>query len=153
MSISAIKLIPLDIRKELSDYHTPWNISDRIFKDMKLQNGKINYKKVQVLPTDPEWRFVWRYFHHDKPNRYCIKRIYCIHKRHQQQAFESSLSLIEIESETFKPTWSQEPRSAQRAKTIERWRQTADTFSPFTTTEEDGRQKNWKDVKIIPLWH
>ena len=81
MSTSAITSIPLDIRKELSDYHLPWSISDRIFNKMKSQQDEHRiYKRVQVLPTDPEWRFIWRYFHHDKPIQYTIKRVYCINK-------------------------------------------------------------------------
>jgi hypothetical protein len=73
--------IPLDLRKELSDT-CPWRISDPLFGEMKTQ-GQVPYKKVQVLPTHQDWRFVWRYFHHDKPHRYGIKRIFCIHEHHQ----------------------------------------------------------------------
>ena len=144
--------IPLDLRKELPDYWIPWGISDRIFGEMKSQ-GSCPYKKVQVLPTDPEWRFVWKYFYHDKPNRYGIKRIFCVHERHQQQTFEVNLSSIEREAETFKPTWNQEPRAMQRARTIERWKSATDLFSPFNTRESDGRRRNWKETKLLPLWH
>ena len=143
--------IPLDLRKELPDYWTPWVINKRIFEEMKLQKGP--YKKVQVLPTDPEWRFVWRYFYHDKPKRWGIKQIYCIHERHQQQAFELNLSAIEREAPKFPPTWNQEPRATQRAQAIERWREAANLFSPFNTLENDGRRRDWKETKILPLWH
>ena len=108
---------------------------------------------MQVLPTDPEWRFVWRYFHQDKPNHYNIKKNYCIHERHQQQVFELNLSSIERETSTFKPTWHQEPRVEQRLKAIERWKQLANIFSPFSTMETDGRRRAWEKVKILPLWH
>ena len=120
---------------------------------MKSQDAEGNYKKVQVLPTDPEWRFVWRYFHQDKPNNYSIKKIYCIHERNQQQAFENSLSSIESEASTFQPTWHREPRAEQRAKAIERWKQSANIFSPFSHIEADGRRRALKEVKILPLWH
>ena len=153
MSITAIQSIPLDIRKELSDPHIPWGINRRIFNEMKSQDATGSYKKVQVLPTDPEWRFVWRYFHQDKPHRYSIKKVYCIHERHQQQAFESNLSSLEREATKFKPTWHEEPRASQRAKAVERWRQLTDIFSPFSTMETDGRRKAWKEVKVLPLWH
>ena len=53
MLIPAIKPIPIDLRKELSDYYTPWCISDRIANEMKYQDAQCVYKKVQVLPTDP----------------------------------------------------------------------------------------------------
>ena len=131
MSISDIQSIPLDIRKELYDNNIPLRVSDRIFNEMKNQGVQGSYKKVQVIPTDPEWRFVWRYFHHDKPNKYGIKRIYCINKIQQQQAFELNLSSIEREAKIFQPTWNQEPRITQRAQVIELWKQTADVFFSF----------------------
>ena len=152
MSITSIQPIPLDIRKELSDPHIPWGINKRIFNEMKSQETS-GYKKVQVLPTDPEWRFVWRYFHQDKPNRYNIKKIYCIYEKHQQQAFELNLSSIEREASTFQPTWCQEPRAKQRAKTIERWKQSANIFSPFFSVGADGKRTVWKNAKILPLWY
>ena len=152
MSMSDIQPIPLDIRKELHDYDIPLRVSDRIFNEMKSQNAQGGYKKVQVLPTDPEWRFVWRYFHHDKPNKYAIKRIYCINKIQQQQVFEHNLSSIEREATAFQPAWNQESRVTQRAQAIELWKQTADLFSPFTSMKTNERE-NFKYVKIMPLWH
>ena len=60
--------IPHDIRQELPDPLTPWGISERIVQQMKTpSDATLKYKKCQVLPTDPEWRFVWRMFHHNKP--------------------------------------------------------------------------------------
>ena len=150
MSIIAIKHMPLDIRKELSDPRIPWEINKRIFNEMKSQDEG-SYKKVQVLPTDPEWRFVWRYFNHDKPNKYGIKRVYCIHEMHQQQDFELKLSSVEREAFKFRPNWYQEPYAKRRSKAIKRWRQSADVFSPFYTMEKDGIRA-WKNVKILPLW-
>ena len=130
MSIGTIQPIPPDIRKELSDPHTPWLINNRIFNEMKSQSIN-NYKKVQVLPTDPEWSFVWRYFHHDKPNRYSIKKIDCIYERDQQRAFELNLPSIEIEASTLEPE-EQYIYHTQREKTFERWKQIANIFSPFS---------------------
>ena len=152
MSITDIQSIPLDIRKELHDCDIPLRISDRIFNEMRNQDVQGTYKKVQVLPTDPEWRFVWRYFHHDKPNKYGIKRIYCINKIQQQQAFELNLSSIEREAKTFQPTWNQEPRVTQRAQAIELWKQTADVFSPFAIMKANERE-NFEYVRIMPLWY
>ena len=152
MSISDIQPIPLNIRKELYDCHILLRVSDRIFNEMKNQEVQGSYKKVQVLPTDSEWRFVWRYFHHDKPNKYGIKRIYCINKIQQQQTFELNLSYIEREAKAFQPTWDQESRVSQRAQAIELWKQIADIFSPFATKKTDER-KNFEYVKIMPLWH
>jgi hypothetical protein len=71
---------------------------------MQIDKSSKLYKKVQVLPTDAEWRFIWRYFHHDKPTKYGLKGIYCVHERHQAKTFELNLSSMEREAETFKAT-------------------------------------------------
>ena len=84
--------IPVDLRRELPDPLIPWGISEGVFKQMQAQEGSTAYRKVQVLPTDPEWRFVWRYFHHDKPTKYALKNIFCVHERSQVQAFELNLN-------------------------------------------------------------
>ena len=152
MSISS-QPIPVDFRKELYDYYIPWKISYRISAETENQGVHGGYNKVQVLPTDPEWRFVWRYFHHDKPNKYGIKRIYCIYQKKQQQVFELNLLSMEIEANTFKPTWNKESRVLQRAKAIERWRQTLDVFSPFDVMGSDGIKRSFQEVKILPLWY
>ena len=146
--------IPPDIRRELPNQLTPWAISKRIFEEMKTTSSPtLKYKKCQVLPTDPEWRFVWRLFFHNKPNRYSIKRIYCIHERHQTTSFEHELSNLERDADKFKPNWKQEPRADQRAKAIERFRIYTQIFSPFSTIESDGRRRNWNKAKVMPLWH
>ena len=152
MSTSPITLIPLDLRKEFSDYNVPCGISERIFNKMKSQEARGIYKRVKVIPSDPEWHFVWRYFHHDKPNKYGIKRIYCINKIQQQKAFELNLSSMEREAKTFQPTWNQEPRVKQRTKAIELWKKAANVFSPFSTNKNNERE-NFEYAKIIPLWH
>jgi len=145
--------IPLDLRKDLVDSKTPWQISQGVFERMQQQQGDLKYRKVQLLPTDPDWRFVWRYFHYDKPKTYCIKQIFCVHERHQTKAFEFNLSAIEREAEKFPPTWQTEPRAEQRAQAISRWEQATKQFEGFSTFEEDNRRRTWNHVKLLPLWH
>ena len=152
MSTSAITSIPLDLRKELGNYYVPWGLSERICNKMSSHGAQHLHKRVQVLPTDPEWRFIWRYFHYDKPNKYRIKRIYCISRIQQQQAFELSLSSIEREAKIFQRTWNQESRYTQRAQAIELWKQTSDIFSPFCVMK-DNEIENFEYAKVIPLWH
>ena len=144
--------IPPDLHRDLPNPVLPWGISENIFGQMRAQEAT-PYKKVQVLPTDPEWRLVWRLFHHDKPHRYGIGRIYCVHERHQQQTFELNLSSIERETETFPPTWTLEPHVAERAVAIDRWKGATQIFSPFQTMESDGRKRTWTHTKVLPLWH
>jgi len=146
-------VVPGNLRVELPDPHTPWQISKRVFSSLREPAPSAGYKKAQVLPEDKEWRFIWRYFHADKPTRHEIKRIWCVHERHQQQAFELHLSNQEREATKFPPTWEQEPRAEQRAAVIDRWTQATAPFSPFQYREADGRIRSWRQTKILPLWH
>lgn len=147
--------IPLDLRKDLPDPMIPWNISPRIFGALKaLPSGAGNpAKRTLILPTDPEWRFVWRYFYHDKPKNWGIKRIHCIHQRTQTCRFEHNLAVIEDEASKFSATWNTEPRADQRDIVADRFNQTSAQFSPFETMENDGRRKTWKATKLLPMWH
>ena len=145
--------IPVDLRRELPDPLIPWGISEGVFKQMQAQEGSTAYRKVQVLPTDPEWRFVWRYFHHDKPTKYALKNIFCVHERSQVQAFELNLLSLERESDKFGANWEKEPRVDQRVLAIRRWQNAVASFSPFNTMESDGRRKEWRKAKVLPLWH
>ena len=102
MSILPITSIPLDIRKELNDYNAPLCISERIFNEMKSQDSQ-DLQKSLGYSNGPGMEFHMALFHQEKPNRYNIKRIYCIYESHQQQAFEDNLTSTEIEASTFKP--------------------------------------------------
>ncbi len=146
--------LPVDLSLDLpTQSGCPWEISARVFGDMQTQPANALYKKTQILSTDPEWRFVWRYFYANKPLRYGIKKIHCIFERHQQQAFELNLSSQEREADTFPPTWDQEPRADERKEAIDRWKESAQIFSPFQTKESDGRIRTWTKTKVLPLWH
>jgi hypothetical protein len=146
--------LPPRLPRRLHNKLVPWDISPRIFREMKKQK-RAPFKKVQVLPTDPEWRFVWEYFNHDKPHRFAIKAIFCVHRKPLQQMFEANFSSIEAEARQFKPDWDQEPRADQRAAVIDRWRAATDAFTPFDTKEaaESRRRNNWQKTKVLPMWH
>lgn len=153
MSTPSIKpqshLLPLDLKRYLPHPDTPWRISDPVFQEMRSQQGE--YKKVEILPTHPEWPFVWRSFHHDPPQGYEIAHVHCIHDRNQQDAYESNIA--SIEKKTFSPSWDQEPRPDQRAEAMGRLKEATDLFSPFITLENDGRRVKREKAKILPLWH
>ena len=123
--------IPLDLRKELPDAWIPWGISKRLFAEMQTQGTSISYKKVQALPTDPEWRFIWRYFHHDKPTRYGIKKIHCVHERSQMTAFESTLSSTEREAPNFQPNGIKNPEQINEPKSSTDGNKQQTSFPPF----------------------
>jgi hypothetical protein len=135
---------------------TPWNVSDDLFQ--RLQNQPSNpqqpYKKCEVLPSDPEIEFVKEYFWHHKPNKYGIKKIYCIHNPDQTQNFESGIKAIEQEAENpvFKPKWKNEDLQQERENTIQRWKEATSQFSPFKI-KSPKRTDKFEETKIVPLWH
>ncbi|MBH1988418.1 MAG: DUF1566 domain-containing protein [Myxococcaceae bacterium] len=144
--------LPADVRNDLPDPGIPWGISGRVFRNKTLvPNG--TYFKAEILPTDPEWRFIWRCFYHDKPTKWGLSRVYCVHDRDQTNVFEANIALLEKDATAFKPTWDVEPRADQRAVAIERWKQAVAPFSPFHTVESDGRPRTFKNTKVLPLWH
>lgn len=138
--------IPLDLRDELPNPSTPWMISPRIFSEMKKQKAK--HKKVQVLPTDPEWNFVWKYFHNDPP-KYAINKVYCVYREGLTKCFEDNISSAESEINT--PNWEKEPRAEQRAIVMQRWEQMTKQF-PFQLVKEE-RQWKISNTKVLPFWH
>lgn len=146
-------LMPFDLRRELPDPHTPWMMSEKLCKTLSKPAPTSLYQRARVLPEDKEWRFIWRYFHSDKPTRYGIKRIWIVHQEQEQKAFEMNLTVQERESEIYPPTWDKEPRAEQRAKIIERWKQATDPFSPFHYQGDDRRNLTCIHTKILPLWH
>ena len=141
------------LRSELPDPLIPWGISPETFGRMVGPTKETPYKVTQLLPTDPEWNFVWRTFHHQKPTKYSLGKVLVIHERHQQNAFEQNLSAQEREAPKFPPNWKEEPRAAQRAQAIERWKETTAQFSPFESMESDGRRRSWQATKVLPLFH
>ena len=147
--------LPAGLRQDLPDPWMPWKISDRVFHSLAAPAADAPYRQAQVLPTDPEWRFVWRYFYQDKPTRYGIKQVHCIHNAALSSIFEAQLPAQELEAKTavFRPTWDQEPRAPQRAEAIARWKDTAAAFSPFQTEDNAGRSHVWTETKVLPLWH
>ncbi|MBH1989387.1 MAG: DUF1566 domain-containing protein [Myxococcaceae bacterium] len=123
--------LPAGVRNDLPDSGIPLGISKRVFKNKTLvQNAA--YAKAEALPTDPEWRFIWRCFYHDKPTQWGLSRVYCIHDRNQMGVFEASIVRFEKDA-TTQPTLGMEPREDQHAFPIERWKQVVASFQnmPF----------------------
>ena len=121
--------IPVDLHTELADPLMPWHASKR-FSDTQSIASHHSYKKVQVLPTDPEWRFVWRYFHRDKPIKYDLTKVYYVCNSDQIQDFESNLLSMEQEASNSNAKLSEEHLFKLRALVMERWNQICDTFPP-----------------------
>ena len=57
-TITAIPPLPIPNK------NTPWRLSEGVFKKATSPDA---YSKVEILPTDPEFAFVYTYFHHQTP--------------------------------------------------------------------------------------
>jgi len=70
---------------------------------------------------------------HQKPPKYGIRRIVCIHNPAQTQTFEGALKSIEYEAKNsfYSPKWSEEDLKEERVKVITRWKKQAEQFSPL----------------------
>ena len=151
-------LLPSNIHEETADRLTPWSISKELFARLGKSGSVVTeptlpYRKVVVLSTDPEWRFVWKYFSHDLSNRYMIQSIYCMHNRRLTTTFELQLINQDNEASSFPQNWDQEPNLELRTKVMTRWKEATKLFSPVVTVENDGRRYQWNSVKVLPLWH
>ena len=142
MSTFTTQNVPPNLIGQLPHPETPWVFSDSLRSRLNGtdKEGTLSYKKCVVLSQDPEWDFVWKAFHHQKPTYYGIKRVFCIYQKEALQGFELQLSKSERQAEDplFQPKWDPHP---ERTKVIERWKE---VIGP------DGKTKK---VQILPLWH
>src|SRR5690349_2978273 len=97
--------IPPNLKRYLPQPDIPWLISPELFKRITSQpfQQEMQYRRCQILPSDPEFAFILEYFNHDKPPHYGIKNIYCIHTGSHTQAFESKIKNMELEADKFYP--------------------------------------------------
>ena len=144
--------IPRDLKEAVNDPESPWRLSPELFAQLKNPTKESAYKKAQVLPEHKEWEFIWKYFHNQKPIRYGIARIWAIHQRERVNAFESSIAVMDKQSEQLSPEYTGQ-EADQRRQVLDRWRKSSEIFSPVCTKEDDGRKITWKKSFVIPLWH
>ena len=150
---------PTDLRHDLPDHDLLWAHSERVTELMKASSPPktgLHFRKVLLLPTDKEFRFVWRFFHHDKPTRYALKKIHAVNERHQREVFEAHMGLLEREVRAHqieRDGWETEPRAEQRRVVMQRWDDETLPFSDFQTAEKDGRKRTWSHVRVLPMWH
>lgn len=76
--VSQTSLIPQDLNTLLPNRQTPWNVTPALFNRLKAQTSDQPFKLCEVLSSDPETNFILKYFEHQKPAGYSIKRIVCI---------------------------------------------------------------------------
>jgi hypothetical protein len=148
--------LPTGLNQTLAQPQTPWNVSSPLFGRIKTLSSDQSFKLCEVLTTDPEYNFILKYFEHQKPADFGIKKILCIHHPNQTSFFESGIQNIENECKNpvFQPKGKQEEPKADRARVISRWEQQVVQFSPVEIKNSSGRgAETYSKVKVLPLWH
>lgn len=110
------------------------------------------YKKITLLPADPEYVFVANLFNATKPRSKVISKIHLIYNSSHLNLFEAELVNIDQEAKKFLPSWQQDPLKDERAKVIKRWLDFTKPYSPVETNVQ-GKLIQLLSAKVMPLWH
>lgn len=157
MEASAATTSPVPSGLIPSNPSTPWHFSGSVFQRFSQQPAEGSFKKVEIKTSDPEFAFVQRYFQHNQPSNRAIAKVYGVHNWAQTNAFEGSISSMEQEAANpvFAPKWESksDPLKPLRQKAHQRWTETVSLFSPFTVSQQTGRQRSYKHAKVLPMWH
>lgn len=145
--------IPADLKTPHPQ--TPWRISPNLFSRISQQPSSDTYKKQELLPTDPEFPFVYQYFNHQKPTNRSIAKVYCIHNPNEATVFENKLPSLEAEASNpfFQQQWATESLAHLRQKVIDRFKSITALFSPFEIQFTSQRKQTFTLTKVLPLWH
>jgi hypothetical protein len=155
-AINSATTIPKGLKNHLPEPESPWQISSTLFNRISAQpyeTGGTLYKKCEILPEDPECRFILQYFNHQKPSRYGIAKIFCIHTPALSEKFKGHLEAINTRAETFKPEWDKEACVSERKQVIQRWKEQANQFYPVSLQKNTTRKDTYLNVRVLPLWH
>jgi len=134
------------LRASLPYPDAPWQLSPSLNERVKetAPGEGLSFKKCLVLPSDPEWQFVWDYFHAEKPEKHGMKAIYCIEQQEHLQTFQTSVKSFEAKAKAF----PRAPLTDKGQKKIaEKWKEMASAY----TVAPDGRPL--ENVRVVPLWH
>lgn len=136
---------------------TPWRLNMDLFNRISQKGSSDKTSKIcEVLPSDPECQFILKYFMLNKPEKYAIKRVVCIHNPVDTVSFETGVRKLEqrCNDPTYSPAWRQEDFPSERAKVIERWKSFTEQFSPLEVAGlEGGRTDPVSRAQVLPLWH
>ena len=131
--------IPLELKNLASHPATPWKVSDPLFnRSQNIPWGSISFKKCEVLPSDPEFKFVMHFFKQQKPPYYSIKKIHFILNPSLNQMFEAKLKTIDLEGQNPLFNAKLDEPKGEREKTLERWRKISNIFSPLELQESSA---------------
>ncbi|MBS0649280.1 MAG: hypothetical protein JSS10_08675 [Verrucomicrobia bacterium] len=153
---SSSQPIPNNLKPLLPHPQTPWNFSEVLFKRVQAYTSDKSFKLCEILNTDPDLQFILKYFEHQKPPGYSIKRVVCIHNPDHTQMFESTLKNMEreVSNPVFAPKGKDEEPKADRARALARWEVQASQFSPVEIKSMASRGTDTCiGAKVLPLWH
>lgn len=136
---------------------TPWLFSKRLFERIRKQESASSaqpkaFTTCEILSSDPEYDFMLKYFFHQKPPGYSIKRILIIHNIVQTRKFRRTLLEMDEEALKLQPSWDEEDLKSERSTTMKRWQVCVAQFSPVELATRN-KTKVLERAKVLPLWH
>ncbi|MBS0649281.1 MAG: hypothetical protein JSS10_08680 [Verrucomicrobia bacterium] len=153
---SSTQPFPPHLKSHHPNPQTPWNFSEPLFKRVQNYTSDKSFKLCEVLTTDPDLQFILKYFEHQKPPGYSIKRVVSIHNPDQTTFFEAGLKNMERESNNpiFAPKGKNEDPITDRVRVLSRWESQASQFSPVEIKSLSSRGTDTcTKAKVLPLWH
>ncbi len=154
-AVNSATMIPKGLKAYLPEPESPWQMSPALFargSQQPFEAGGTLYKKCQVLPEDPECRFILTYFNHQKPIKYGISKIFCIQNPALTGKFTGDIPGIDKQAETFIPQWDKHGLVQERTRAIERWKDQVKQFHPISI-KRPTRTDTYPNIRVLPLWH
>ncbi len=133
---------------------TPWHLSQPLYQRLP-NDSNLPYRICDVTQQDPEWETIHKLFQLYKPNKYSIGTVRCIHNTALVNQFQASIVIQEQEAKasSFAPKGPQEEPTLLRQKTMQRWTQLTQSYTPFSIQWPNQRKDSYTHTKVIPLWH
>ena len=133
---------------------SPWVPSDALFKRVQLKpfDATGAFKRCALPSSDAAMELIRRHFFANKPPGLGIRFVDYIHNEKAVQEFEGRLGTMDVEAKkvAFSPEWSKEKDAGERRKRIERWKSSADLFTPLKVP---SAKQNIESARVVPLWH
>lgn len=131
---------------------TPWipgpDLMNRMQQEPPISHGP--YKKCVLIPSDPEYKFILRYFLYQKPPGHGIAQISYTYNPRLVAGFEAELVNMDFEAQNSAhlPDWVKEEPIESQKKALKRWKCLTDEFSSIKLKESSSLLF----TNILPLW-
>jgi len=142
--------IPSNIFLHLPKPDSPWISSEPLAQRVQTIEESLGFRKVVVLPTDPEWDAVGDAFNQPRRLPHCwVRRAYLIDNQGLLEAFINGLTNINDIASKFPPEWRNLYPNRDREIVIERWNRLAGDRRVRVREGESLLEK----IRVLPLWH